>query len=131
MANLIETTKKEFTYRGKSLEELKKLDIREFAKYLKSRARRSVLRNFDVIERFVKKCKKGKVIRTHSRDIVIVPEMVGLTINVYNGKEFLPVKVVSEMLGHRLGEFSLTRKPTKHGAPGVGATRSSAALSVK
>jgi len=127
--------KKEFSYRGKSLEELKKLDIREFSKYLKSKQRRNVLRNFDVIEKFLKRCRdsneKKKNIRTHLRDIVIVPEMVDLTIYVYNGKDFLPVKIVAEMLGHRLGEFSLTRKQIKHGAPGVGATKSSAALSVK
>jgi small subunit ribosomal protein S19 len=127
--------KKEFMYRGQTIEELKKLDIREFSKYLKSRSRRNVLRNFQVIEKFVKKCKenesKGKPIRTHLRDIVIVPEMVGLMIYVYNGKDFVVVKIVGEMIGHRLGEFALTRKQIKHGAPGVGATKSSAALSVK
>jgi small subunit ribosomal protein S19 len=127
--------KKEFTYRGKTVEELKKLDIREFSKYLKSRSRRNVLRNFQVIEKFVKKCKenesRGKAIRTHLRDIVIVPELVGMMIYVYNGKEFIVVKIVGEMIGHRLGEFASTRRQVKHGAPGVGATKSSAALSVK
>ena len=127
--------KKEFTYRGKTLEELKQLDIREFAKHLRSRERRSVLRHFDVIERFLKKCRKsqekGKTIRTHLRDLVIVPQMVGLTILVYNGKEYVPVRIVGEMLGHRLGEFAATRRLVKHGAPGIGATRSSAAMSVK
>jgi len=125
--------KKEFTFRGKTLEELKKLDIREFAKYLKSRERRSVLRHFDVVERFVQRCKKkeGRQIRTHLRDMIIVPALVGLTIHVYNGKDYLAVKIVGEMLGHRLGEFAPTRKQIKHGAPGIGATRSSAALSVK
>ena len=57
--------------------------------------------------------------------------MVGLRIHVYNGKEFVPVQIEREMLGHRLGEFSVTRTKVKHGAAGVGATRSSAALSVK
>jgi len=127
--------KKEFTYRGKTLEELKQLDIREFAKYLKARERRSVLRNFQVVEKFVKKCRenssRGKLIRTHLRDMIIVPEIVGLIVHVYNGKEFISVKMTEEMLGHRLGEFVATRRPVKHGAPGVGATRSSAALSVK
>ena len=100
-----------------------------------ARERRSVLRNFDVIERFIKKCRKLEVkekkIRTHLRDLVIVPQMVGLIIYVYNGKEFVQVRILPEMLGHRLGEFSVTRRPVKHGAPGIGATRSSAALSVK
>jgi len=127
--------KKQFTFRGKTLDELKRLDIREFARYLKSRERRSVMRDFDVIERFLKKCEeaegKGKQIRTHLRDLIIVPKMVGLTIYVHNGQTYVPVKITAEMLGHRLGEFALTRKQVKHGAPGVGATRSSAALSVK
>ena len=57
--------------------------------------------------------------------------MVGLTIYVHNGKEFSEVKLTAEMIGHRLGEFAATRRQVKHGAPGVGATRSSAALSVK
>src|SRR3989344_2286158 len=98
--------KKEFTFRGKTLNELKSLDIREFAKFLDSRARRSVLRNSDVIQRFLRKCNKEKI-RTHLRDIIVVPQMIGLTIYVHNGKEFAPVKITAEMLGHRLGEFAL------------------------
>ena len=127
--------KKEFTYRGKTMEELKQMNIREFAKLLKSNERRTVLRQTDVLERFILKCKrrveKRKPIRTHLRHLVIVPQMVGLTINVHNGKEFVPVKIIEEMLGHRLGEFAVTRMKVKHGAAGIGATRSSAALSVK
>lgn len=127
--------KKEFTFRGKTLEELKKLDIREFAKYLKARQRRSVLRQFDKIEKFLIKCgeskEKAKPIRTHLRNLVVVPRMVGLTIMVHNGKDFVSVKIQENMLGHRLGEFSVTRKKVQHGAPGIGATKSSAALSVK
>jgi len=126
---------KEFIFRGKTLEELRQLDTREFAKYLKSRQRRAVLRQFDKIEKFVIRCEKeqnkGKQIRTHLRDLVIIPRMVDLTINVYNGKSFLPIKILPEMLGHRLGEFSVTRLKVQHGAAGIGATRSSAALSVK
>lgn len=126
---------REFTFRGKTLEELKKLDTREFAKYLKSKQRRAVLRKFDVIEKFINRCekkeKKGKQIRTHLRELIIVPKMVGMTIGIYNGKEFQQIKILPEMLGHKLGEFSLTRTKVEHGAPGIGATRSSAALSVK
>jgi len=125
---------KEFTYRGETIEKLSQLDTREFAKYLKSRQRRAVLRQFDVIENFIKRCKKkqakGKPIRTHLRHLVIVPKMVGLVIYVYNGKQYTQVKIVPEMLGHRLGEFSPTRSKVQHGAPGIGATRSSAAMSV-
>lgn len=126
---------KEFTFRGKTIEELKQIDTREFAKFLKSRQRRAVLRQFDVIEKFVTRCekkqKKGKQIRTHLRRLVVVPRMVDLIINVHNGKSYIQVKIMPEMLGHRLGEFSVTRGKVQHGAAGIGATRSSAALSVK
>jgi len=126
---------KEFSYRGLKLEELKALDTREFAKYLGADSRRSVLRHFEVIEKFVKKCRKraeqGKPIRTHLRDLVIVPNMVDYTIFIHNGKEFVQIKMMPEMLGHRLGEFAQTRRKVEHGAPGIGATKSSASMSVK
>jgi len=126
---------KEFTFRGKTMQELKELDTREFAKCLKSRQRRAVLRQFDKIEKFILRCQKkqkaGKPIRTHLRDLVIVPGMVDLTINIHNGKEYAKILIIPEMLGHRLGEFSVTRSKVQHGSPGIGATRSSAALSVK
>jgi len=127
--------KKEFTYRGKTLTELQEINIREFAKLLKSNERRTVLRQTDIIEEFVsrskKKLEKKKQIRTHLRDLIIVPEMVNMTISVHNGRIFVPVKIIGEMLGHRLGEFSVTRSKVKHGAAGIGATRSSASMSVK
>ncbi len=126
---------KEATFRGKTIEELKQIDTREFAKFLKSRQRRAVLRQFDVIEKFISRCEKKqnkeRPIKTHQRDLVVVPKMVGMAIQVYNGKQFIPVRIITEMLGHRLGEFSVTRTKVQHGAPGVGATRSSASLSVK
>lgn len=135
MTEEFKLTKKEFRYRGKNMDELNHMDIREFARLLKSNARRTALRQSDELQKFVLKCKKKtqqkKPIRTHSRYLVIVPHLVGLRINVYNGKEFFPVQIEKEMLGHRLGEFSVTRTKVKHGAAGVGATRSSAALSVK
>ncbi|MBS3080686.1 30S ribosomal protein S19 [Candidatus Pacearchaeota archaeon] len=130
-----ELKKKEFSYRGKSLEELKKMDIREFARLLKSNERRTALRQYDEIQRFVlranKKIQNKKLIRTHLRHLVIVPKMIGLKIHVYNGKIFSPVEIMGEMLGHRLGEFSVTRTKVKHGSAGVGATRSSASRAVK
>jgi len=123
------------TYRGKTIEELKKIGIREFAKYVNSRERRTLLRQSSLIERFIKKCKecleRGKPIKTHLRDIIIVPEMVGLTIQVHNGKSFVSVPISFEMLGHRLGEFAITTQKVQHGAPGIGATKSSAAQAVK
>ena len=127
--------KKEFNFRGQSLDELKKLDIREFAKLLKSNEKRTSLRQYDELHKFLIVCNnklaKNKQIRTHLRHLVVVPNMVGMKINVYNGKTFLPVDIIAEMLGHRLGEFSPTRTKVKHGSAGVGATRSSASRSVK
>lgn len=129
MAEEVMMRNKEVYYRGKLLEDLKKLDVREAAKYLPSRSRRSVLRHFDVIEKFVKRCEhsvsKNKKIKTHLRDIVIVPHLVGMTILVHNGKTFNDVHITGPMIGHRLGEFSLTREKVTHGNPGIGATKSS------
>lgn len=131
----IQQRSKDKFYRGRNIEELRTVDTREFAKLVKARPRRALLRNYDVIEAFVAKCNacdsKGKAIKTHDRALVIVPALIGRTIGVYNGKEYIKVVIVSEMLGHRLGEFSPTRKPTKHGAAGIGATKSSASRSVK
>jgi len=129
----MELRKKEFKFRGKTLEELKALDVREFAKLLTSRQRRTVLRQFQKIEEFVnrsnKKIGKKKQIKTHQRDLIIVPHMIGMRIGVYNGREFVMVDITGEMLGHFLGEFSLTRQRVKHGGAGVGATKGSRALS--
>ncbi|MEK6892965.1 MAG: 30S ribosomal protein S19 [Nanoarchaeota archaeon] len=131
MADEIIVKSKELFYRGKHLEELKKLDVREFAKYLPSRSRRTVLRNFDSIEKFVNLCEekisRNKKIKTHLRDIVIVPKMVGMAIQVYTGKSFNEVRITHLMIGHRLGEFALTRQRVHHGNPGIGATKSSSA----
>jgi small subunit ribosomal protein S19 len=129
MAEEIVVKSKEANYRGKSLEELRKLDVREFAKYLPSRSRRSVLRNFNQLEDFIKRCERkilrNKKIKTHLRELVIVPKMVGMVIQVHNGKSFNDVRISASMLGHRLGEFSLTRERVVHGDPGLGATKSS------
>jgi len=119
-------------YRGKTVEELKSLDVRESAKFLPSRSRRSVLRNFDIIEKFIKrvikKSVKNKKIRTHLRDLIIVPQLVGSTISVHNGKVFQDIPITIEMIGHRLGEFAQTRSKVNHGSAGIGATKSSRAL---
>ena len=123
----MELRKKEFTYKGKTIEELKTLDVREFAKFLRSRQRRTVLRQFQEIEKFIsrskEKAKKDKKIKTHQRDLVVVPEMIGMRIQVYNGNTFVPVEIVGEMLGHKFGEFAPTRARVKHGKTGVGATK--------
>lgn len=127
--------KKEFTYRGKTLEELKSLDVREFSRYLKARARRTVLRQFQEIEKFISRARekmiKNKLIKTHQRDLIIVPEMVGMKIQIYNGRSFVPVEITKDMLGHRFGEFSITRSKVKHGVAGVGATKGTKAQAKK
>lgn len=132
---MIESTKKPFAFRGKTIEELKALDVREFAKYLKSRQRRATLRQFQEIENFVsraqKKVGKNKQIKTHNRDMIIVPQLTGMKIQIYNGHEFVPVEIMKEMLGHRLGEFSPTRSKVKHGGAGVGSTKGSKAKAKK
>ncbi len=128
MAEQILRSKEQF-YKGQKLEHLKTLDVRETAKYLPARSRRSVLRHFDVVENFVKNCERkmsrNKKIKTHLRDIVIVPKLVGMTIGIYNGKTFEDVMIKVNMIGHRLGEFALTRKKVNHGKAGIGATKGS------
>lgn len=132
MAEDIIIKSKEIFYRGKSLDFLKTLEAREVAKYLPSRSRRSILRNFQLVEKFIKRCetnlaKKNKI-RTHLRDIVVLPKLVGMTIGVHNGRTFNDVTITNNMIGHRLGEFSFTRQKVQHGAPGIGATKSSAGV---
>ncbi len=118
---------KDVFYRGINVEDLKKMDVREVAKYLPARSRRSVLRHFDKIENFIQRCEATisakKKIRTHLRDIVIVPHMVGMSIQIHNGKTFNELHIVAEMIGHRLGEFSMTRGKVTHGSAGIGATK--------
>lgn len=123
------------SFRGNLIEDLRKLDLREFAMLLKSRERRTVLRSFQMIEKFIEKSKKdiakNKIPKTHLREIPIVPVMVGWTIGVHNGKEYVQVKITEEMLGHRIGEFAPTRRIVKHGSSGVGSTKGSSKKSVK
>lgn len=125
--------KKEFRFRGKSLEELEKLSLKEFALLLNSRPKRSLLRGLTDQQKILvgKVNKKDKNIRTHCKDLIILPSMVNTTIKLHNGKEFTILNIIPEMLGHYLGEFVMTRKKISHHAPGIGATRSSASLSVK
>lgn len=125
----MEIKKKEFKFKGKTLEELKTLDIREFANLLRSRQRRTALRQFQEIENFVKrvhtKIGKGKKsVKTHRRDLIIVPGLVGIRLQIYNGREFVPVDITAEMLGHKFGEFSMTRARIKHAKKVVGKPKS-------
>lgn len=125
--------RKEFTYRGKTLEELKSLSLNEFIVLLPARQRRSLTRGLTDTQKILLKRIRSKKsnIETHCKDLVVLPEMVGLTIRIHKGKEFVPVLIQDEMIGHYLGEFVTTRQKVSHSAPGIGATKSSSALSVK
>ncbi len=131
---------KEFFYRGKKLEELQAMSLEEFTALCDSRIKRSISRCTEKDEEFKKMLKKvegayngtyTKTIKTHIRNFPVLPKMVGLKIGVHKGNEFLLVEIKPEMLGHRLGEFALTRKRLLHGKAGIGATRSSTAIATR
>ena len=129
----------EFTYRGHTLDELQSLSLDEVAELLPARMRRTITRGLSVEhEKLLEKARDAgeeetanDPIRTHLRDMPIVPEFVGLTFSVYNGQEFQRVEVEPEMIGHYLGEFQLTRNSVEHGQAGIGATRSSKFVPLK
>ncbi len=126
--------KKIFTFRGKTIEELKEMSVESFMDLAKSRARRHTKRGFTDLEKKLisdVKSNPGKYIKTHARDMVVIPSFVGEKIGIYNGKEFVSVDIKPEMIGHRLGEFSQTRKVTKHTGVGSGATRSTKFVPLK
>jgi small subunit ribosomal protein S19 len=125
--------KGEYLYRGKTIEQLQELSITEFAELLPSRQRRTIRRGFsDYQKNIIQKLQSGKEsVRTHDRTMIIIPEMVGKNIEVYNGKEFVKIDLQPEMVGHRFGEFAPTRGRVSHGSAGVGATRSSKFVPLK
>ena len=129
---------KEFTYRGLSQKELEGLPLDKLLKLFPARIRRSLTRGINDNKRKligeIKATKEGKLktpINTHLRDLIILPFMIGTTVNVYSGKEFVPVTITSEMVSHYLGEYVITNKRVSHGAPGVGASRSSLYVPLK
>jgi small subunit ribosomal protein S19 len=129
---------KEFRYRGKTLDELNSMSTEALLELLPSRARRSLNRGVSeekrkLLEdaRAIKEGKKEGEIKTHARDMIILPTMVGLTIAVHNGREFVPLEVKAEMIGRYLGEYVITNKKVVHGTPGIGASRSSLYVPLK
>ena len=123
-----------FIYRGKTFDQLSKLSLAELAKLLPARQRRKIARGFTEQEKklLAKIRANKKNIKTHCRDMIILPEMVGKTIKVHKGlKEYVTLAIEEEMIGHYVGEFALTRSRVSHSAPGIGATKSSSALSVR
>jgi small subunit ribosomal protein S19 len=134
--------RKVFKYKGYELEELQKMSLEDLAKLLPARQRRSLKRGFlsrqqNVIDKMRKLNKNEKkdgkpvVIKTHCRDMIVLPEMIGTTFGIYNGKEFVQVTFTPEMIGSYFGEFAPTRVRVQHGDPGMGATRSSMFVPLK
>ena len=129
----------EFTYRGHTLEELQEMSVEEVAELLPARQRRTIERGLSAEhEKLLETARNADPeetandpIRTHLRDMPILPEFVGLTFSVHNGSEFERVDVEEEMIGHYLGEFQLTRNSVEHGQAGIGATRSSKFVPLK
>jgi small subunit ribosomal protein S19 len=128
--------KKEFTYRGKTIEELKALSVEEFAKLCNSRAKKTLEKGFDkhILKKMEKsrmQGEKAKPIKTHQRDLVIIPSMIGLRFAVHRGNSFDTIDINEKMLGHYLGEMIFTRKRLQHGKAGIGATKSSSAITAR
>mmetsp|Transcript_9844 Transcript_9844/g.16107 ORF Transcript_9844/g.16107 Transcript_9844/m.16107 type:complete len:154 (+) Transcript_9844:58-519(+) len=135
-------TFRKFSFRGIELDKLLDLTHEELMKMVHSRARRRFTRGLKrkpmaLIKRLRKKKKeappmeKPEIVKTHLRNMIIVPEMIGSVVGVYNGKTFTTVEIKPEMIGHYLGEFSITYKPITHGRPGIGATNSSRFIPLK
>jgi small subunit ribosomal protein S19 len=129
----------EFTYRGHTLEELQEMSLEDVAELLPARQRRTIKRGLSVQqEKLLEDAREATEeesantpLRTHLRDMPVLPEFVGLTFAVHNGQEFQRVKIKPEMIGHYLGEFQLTRTSVEHGQAGIGATRSSKFVPLK
>jgi small subunit ribosomal protein S19 len=123
-----------FTIKGKDWESIQSMEMKEFMSILRARERRSLKRGFTEAQRKLLlniHANRKKFHRTKSRQMVIIPEMVGVKIGVHNGKEYVPLEIRPEMLGRRLGEFVPTRKKVQHSAPGFGATKSSKFIPLK
>ncbi|MFT4881236.1 MAG: small subunit ribosomal protein S19 [Salinirussus sp.] len=129
----------EFTYRGHTLEELQELSVEEVAELLPARTRRTIKRGLSVEhQKLLESARDAEAdetaddpVRTHLRDMPVLPEMVGVTFAVHTGQSFERVEVEPEMIGHYLGEFQLTRSQVEHGQAGIGATRSSKFVPLK
>ncbi|EGG20901.1 40S ribosomal protein S15 [Cavenderia fasciculata] len=143
MAEVKKRTFKKFTYGGITLESLLDLKEDQLSKILRSNARRKIRRQTPIKHlNVIKKCRKTKAavtevgekpktVKTHCRTMLIVPEMIGSVIAVYNGKQYNQLEVKPEMVGHMTGEFSLSYKTVSHGRPGIGATHSSRFIPLK
>ncbi|CDS11954.1 Putative 40S ribosomal protein S15 [Lichtheimia ramosa] len=146
MADQVQQTRKrtfrKFSYRGVDLDALLDLSSEQFMELVHARARRRFQRGLKRKPMgLIKKLRKAKkeaapdekpaVVKTHLRDMIIVPEMIGSVVGIYNGKTFNQVEIRPEMVGHYLAEFSISYKPVRHGRPGIGATHSSRFVPLK
>lgn len=133
---------REFKFKGYAQEQLQTLSIEALLPLLNARQRRSLDKRVahymnDEKRKFreeIKLAREGKLkgqLRTHIRDMIILPDMVGLSVNVHNGKDFSNITIKKEMIGHYLGEYAITNKRVQHGAPGVGSSRSSLYVPLK
>ncbi|MGA2105359.1 30S ribosomal protein S19 [Methanoregula sp.] len=125
--------REEFTYRGYKIDELKAMGLSELIPLMPARARRKFNRGLNRGEEtLLEKIRSGdEKIRTHLREMIVMPEMIGKSVEIYNGKEFLKVEFQPEAVFHYLGEFALTRKRVTHGSAGIGATRGSKYVPLK
>jgi small subunit ribosomal protein S19 len=130
---------KKDTWKGIDEDQAGAIGYDDFLKKIPSRERRTLLRIKNnprlkkLVEkaRLIKKANPKKVIKTHVREAVILPEWLGLTFGVHNGKEFKKVEITLNRIGKRLGDFSHTTGRVLHSGPGVGATRGSKFVPLK
>lgn len=133
---------REFKFKGYASQQLQSLSIEALIPLLNARQRRSLDKRVGKymsddkrkLREEIKLLRDGKLkgqLKTHVRDMIILPDMVGLSMNVHNGKEFFLITIRPEMIGHYLGEYSITNKRVQHGAPGVGSSRSSLYVPLK
>tara|TARA_B100000965_G_scaffold403663_1_gene432396 strand:- start:5691 stop:6158 length:468 start_codon:yes stop_codon:yes gene_type:complete len=126
--------KKEFTYRGMTLDKLQELNFKDFLDIIPSRQRRSFKRGLSKEQAKLitdSNNKPDKILRTHRREMIIIPQFVGRTFAIYNGKEFMSIEIMPEMIGLYFGELAPTRTSPTHTGPGVGATKSSKFMPLK
>lgn len=125
--------REEFTFRGLTIEELRQMSVAELLPVMPARVRRKIRRGLSRGEEgLLARFRSGDArIRTHLRSMVVLPEMVGRSIEIHNGKEWVKVDIQPESVFHYLGEFALTRRRVVHGTAGIGATRSSKYVPLK
>lgn len=131
---------RQFSYRGHSVDELKQMSMDEFIKLLPARQRRSLVKGLTNEQRILmehirqvrkENGEKPSPVKTHVRDMIVIPEMLGLTLQLHSGKEYVAIDIKPEMIGHFVGEFAITNQKVVHGTPGIGASRSSMYVPLK